>query len=172
MRRRDGPEGLQQYSSTQLSQVGNSLLSNTLSHVRRRLLTHIISRYPLPKSLPSGEGMRSAHPLGPFTLPPSLNPSPRGRGCAPRTHWAFNVTPSLNPSPRGRDLLSLQAVKKIGVSQMRNLSSLISQSQAFFSLQTPASPTLTSQSYIKICDLYARPIRKKPLPNKSQIISW
>ena len=67
-------------------------------------------------------------------------------------------------------MLSLQAVKKIGVSQMRNLSSLISLSQAFFSLQTPASPTLTSQSYIKICDLYARPIRKKPLPNKSQII--
>ena len=37
---------------------------------------------------------------------------------------SFNVPPSLNPSPRGRDLRSLQAVKKSGVSQMRNLSSL------------------------------------------------
>ena len=38
---------------------------------------------------------------------------------------SIHVTPSLNPSPRGRDLLSLQAVKNIGVSQMRNLSSSI-----------------------------------------------
>ena len=37
------------------------------------------SRYPLPKSLPSGEGMCLAHPLGPFYVTPSLNPSPRGR---------------------------------------------------------------------------------------------
>ena len=36
----------------------------------------------------------------------------------------LTLPPSLNPSPRGRDLLSLQAVKKSGVSQMRNLSFL------------------------------------------------
>ncbi len=65
---------------------------------------------------------------------------------------AFHVTPSLNPSPRGRDLLSLQAVKKSGVSQMRNLSYSISlpkastQRRLSGSTQTTIMPSVVSKT--------------------------